>query len=180
MAPITIISSPPRSVTAAEHRQLIASTPASFSDIPPVLRHKEESVAVSLDPPLEGFSPEDSAKGTLYVTERYCVQLLSLWYFISFFFSVLAFLSETGKGFQIEYPTITLHAIARGEVEPTIYCQLDEALQGQGDGVETEEVQDMRELKLTPTNAASCMLPHPFFYHSDVLLLATPVQILLI
>lgn len=72
-------------------------------------------------------------------------------------FSVMAFLSETGKGIQIEYPTITLHAIARGEAGPTIYCQLDEASQGQGNdgGNETDEAQDMRELKLIPADPAS-------------------------
>lgn len=76
MAPIALISSPPRLITPAEHRQLVASTPASFNDIPPVLHHKQESVAVSLDPPIEGFSPDDCAKGTLYVTERYHIHLL--------------------------------------------------------------------------------------------------------
>jgi chloride channel, nucleotide-sensitive, 1A len=76
-----------------------------------------------------------------------------VWYF-SDFSSVLAFLSDTGKGIQIVYPTITLHAIARGEAGPTIYCQLDEGSQGDG-AIETEEVQDMRELKLLPTDPAS-------------------------
>ncbi|KAF8588896.1 hypothetical protein K439DRAFT_1645316 [Ramaria rubella] len=139
MAPVTLISSPPRSISPAEHRQLIASTPASFDDIPPVLRHKEEGAAVSFDPPLEGFSTEDGARGTLYVTE-----------------SVLAFLSDTRKGFQIEYPTITLHAISRGESEPAIYCQLDEVSLCQDENAtDAEEAQEMRELRLRPNDSAS-------------------------
>ncbi|KAF8515383.1 regulator of volume decrease after cellular swelling-domain-containing protein [Hysterangium stoloniferum] len=134
--PVVLILLPPRSISPAEHHQLVASTPASFSDIPPILRHKEENVSVSLDPLLEGFEAEDGAKGTLYVTE-----------------SVLAFISETGKGFQITYPTITLHAIARGEDGPTIYCQLDET---SGTGEEGEEdTRDMRELKVKPVDTAS-------------------------
>ena len=70
MSPVTLITEAPRSVSPAEHRQLVASTPASFSDIPPVLRHKEEGVTVTLDPPVEGFSTADGAKGTLYIIER--------------------------------------------------------------------------------------------------------------
>ena len=72
MSPIVLITEPPRFVTPEDHRQLITSTPASFDDIPPVLRHKEDGLTVALDPPLEGFSVED-AKGTLYITERYAL-----------------------------------------------------------------------------------------------------------
>jgi len=139
MSPVVLITEPPRSVSPAEHRQLIASTPASFSDIPPVLRHKEEGLSVVLDPPLEGFSADDALKGTLYIIE-----------------SILAFVSETGKGFQVDYPTITLHAIARGDTGPSIYCQLDENPQNQdGQANDSEEIPDMRELRLLPTDPSS-------------------------
>ena len=37
----------------------------------PVLRHKEDNVSVTLDPPLDGFSAQDAANGSLYVIERY-------------------------------------------------------------------------------------------------------------
>ncbi len=36
-------------------------------------------------------------------------------------------MSKTGKGFQIEYPSITLHAVSRGDTSPSLYCQLDES-----------------------------------------------------
>ena len=70
MAPIVIIDEIPKFISPEEHKNLIASTPASFSDIPPVLRHQEEDVSITLDPPLDGFSAEECAKGSLYVIER--------------------------------------------------------------------------------------------------------------
>lgn len=71
MASVIVIETVPKFVSSDEHRTLIASTPASFSDIPPVLRHKQENVSVTFDPAFEGFNAEDCAKGTLYVIERY-------------------------------------------------------------------------------------------------------------
>ena len=71
MAPITPITSLPNYITPDQHREAIASTPASFNDVPPVLRHKEENVSVSIEPALEGFPAPECAEGTLYVIERY-------------------------------------------------------------------------------------------------------------
>jgi len=79
MPAVTLITSIPKFISADEYRTLAASTPSSFNDIPPVLRHQEEHVAVSLDPPLDGLSIDDCAKGTLYVLERFVV------FFPSFF-----------------------------------------------------------------------------------------------
>jgi len=68
---------------------------------------------------------------------------------ISFVSSVLAFISTTGRGFQVEYPSITLHAVSRTESGPSIYCQLDET--PTGDQVENgEDDSPMRELKIVP------------------------------
>jgi nucleotide-sensitive chloride channel 1A len=61
----------------------------------------------------------------------------------------------TGRGFQIEYPAITLHAVSRGELGPSIYCQLDESA-GET-AVAEDDVAEMRELSIVPQNAASCM-----------------------
>ncbi|KAF9069870.1 regulator of volume decrease after cellular swelling-domain-containing protein [Rhodocollybia butyracea] len=105
----TLISCLPNFVSPEEHRSLVRSTPASFNDIPPVLRHKEECVSVTLEPALDDFTDEDGKQGVLYVLE-----------------SALIFMSNAGKGFQIEYPSITLHAVSRGDTPPSIYCQLDE------------------------------------------------------
>jgi nucleotide-sensitive chloride channel 1A len=63
----------PTFISQEQHRELLASTPNSFQDIPPVLRHREDNISVLLDPPLDGFSPEDAAQGTLYVLTRYSI-----------------------------------------------------------------------------------------------------------
>ncbi|KAI0059162.1 hypothetical protein BV25DRAFT_1829195 [Artomyces pyxidatus] len=138
MHAVTLITSLPRYISPEEHRNLTGSTPASFSDIPPVLRHTEQNVSITFDPPVEGFSPEDGALGTLYIIE-----------------SVLAFLSAAGRGFQIEYPSITLHAISRAETGPFIYCQLDEPPQADGAQPAEEDATDMRELSIKPQNPSS-------------------------
>jgi chloride channel, nucleotide-sensitive, 1A len=66
-------------------------------------------------------------------------------------------MSSTGVGFQVPYQAITLHAIARPESGPSIYCQLDE-LAGEpatADSPENDEAADMRELTIIPSNHAS-------------------------
>ena len=70
MPSISIIDSLPNFVTSEQHPEQTGSTPASFADIPPVLRHKEENVNVNIDPPLSELSGEELSKGTLYVIER--------------------------------------------------------------------------------------------------------------
>lgn len=88
--------------------------------------------------------------------------------------------ATTGRGFKIDYPSITLHAVSRAGDRPSIYCQLDEettaaaeqlshtnlngtvAEDGDGDGDEEqaqEQEQDyspMRELNIFPQNPLSC------------------------
>ncbi|CUA73387.1 hypothetical protein RSOLAG22IIIB_05277 [Rhizoctonia solani] len=131
-------SGPPKFITLEEHKQLTASTPSSFGDIPPVLQHKEENVQVTFDPPIPDLGNDE--KGTLYVIE-----------------SALAFVWPSGAGFTVEYPRITLHAVSRGESGPSIYCQLDESLNGPGASGEDEEQTDseMREMKIIPSNPES-------------------------
>ena len=89
--------------------------------------------------------------------------------------SVLAFMSTTGVGFQIEYPAITLHAVSRGELGPSIYCQLDESF-GQvngGPSANEDEYSEMRELTIIPENSESCMTTSPsslLFIHSYLII----------
>ncbi|KAJ3812366.1 regulator of volume decrease after cellular swelling-domain-containing protein [Lentinula lateritia] len=134
----TLVTSVPGFVSPEEHRIIVGSTPASFNDIPPVLRHKEESVSVTFEPSLHGFSEDDAKEGILYVLE-----------------SVLIFMSKTGKGFQIEYPSITLHAVSRGDTPPSIYCQLDESSAKAMEMLETQEDMDMRVLNIVPSRVES-------------------------
>ncbi|OSC99960.1 hypothetical protein PYCCODRAFT_1437932 [Trametes coccinea BRFM310] len=135
-----LIDTLPKFISAEEHRNLVASTPASFADIPPVLRHKEDNVSVTIDPPLDAFSAEDAANGSLYVIESH-----------------LVFMSSTGRGFQVEYPKITLHAVSRGESGPSIYCQLDDGANAAGDEQPQNEEEDlaMRELSIIPKDASA-------------------------
>ena len=60
--------------------------------------------------------------------------------------SVFAFVSTTGKGFQVEYPTLTLHAISRSEEGHMIYCQIDEPYDEDAPN-DAYEGYEMRELK---------------------------------
>lgn len=62
-------------------------------------------------------------------------------------------MSATGRGFQLEYPSITLHAISRGEQGPSIYCQLDDTVNAAENAKpqnDEEDVADMSELTILP------------------------------
>jgi nucleotide-sensitive chloride channel 1A len=164
MPAVTFIDAIPNHISEEDHRTLTGATPASFADIPPVLRHKVNDVAVAFDPPLDGFSGEDSARGTLYIIERYAPPYAQLTTRMTVS-SVLAFQSSTtGRAFQIEYPSITLHAISRGESGPFVYCQLDDS-PAVADGAEDtgEDVPPMRELSLTPQPSDSRGSPNSTF-----------------
>jgi nucleotide-sensitive chloride channel 1A len=165
MPAVTFIDAIPNHISEEDHRTLTGATPASFADIPPVLRHKVNDVAVAFDPPLDGFSGEDSARGTLYIIERCVLHIYARSAQLMLFSSVLAFQSSTtGRAFQIEYQSITLHAISRGESGPFVYCQLDDS-PAVADGGEDagEDVPPMRELSLTPQPSDSRASPNPIF-----------------
>ncbi|KAF9790279.1 regulator of volume decrease after cellular swelling-domain-containing protein [Thelephora terrestris] len=148
-----IISALPPCVSPEEHKTLTSTTPESFASIPPVLRFEEPNVSVFFDPPLQDLGPDDCKRGRLYIIE-----------------SVLAFMSVTGRGFQIEYPSITLHAISRNESGSSIYCQLDETPAGDLPAHEEDDT-PMRELKIVPERVealepifesmSSCAALHP-------------------
>jgi len=84
---------------------------------------------------------------------------------------VLVFFTASGHGFQLEYPSITLHAISRDP--PSIYCQLlseeQPAVQNQNEGEDEDENgnenqdQAMRELNIIPADpsARKCNLINP-------------------
>ncbi|KAF8340012.1 regulator of volume decrease after cellular swelling-domain-containing protein [Cantharellus anzutake] len=133
MKTVQLISETPKSISLDEHRQLVESTPSSFGDIPPVLRHRQDGVKIIFDPPQEGLSEEDLSNGALYLVE-----------------SVLAFISATGRGFQILYPQIIIHAISTSGSEPIVWCQLEKSTLDDdfedGDDIETIE------LKIIPSD----------------------------
>jgi chloride channel, nucleotide-sensitive, 1A len=65
-------------------------------------------------------------------------------------------MSTSGRGFQIPYPAITLHAVSRAESGPSIYCQLDDSTDAPEATSANDEGTEMRELTIIPQNAASC------------------------
>lgn len=72
------------------------------------------------------------------------------------YFSFLVFIGPSGRGFQIPYPSITLHAVSRAASGPSIYCQLDDTVDTETLPVPSEDAIEMRELTLIPQNSASC------------------------
>ena len=83
-------------------------------------------------------------------------------------YSVLVFMSTTGKGFQVPYTTIILHAISRADLTPSIYCQLDESQALEEEPTQDEEAElEMRELRIIPSTPESCAsCADPFASHS--------------
>lgn len=93
-------------------------------------------VRLVFSPAVDGVS--DGGLGTLYLTPKN-----------------LIFYNST-ECIYIDYPTITIHAISRGDNDrlvrkPCIYCQLDCQIQDQGDGVDI-----VPEMRLVP-NDDSCL-----------------------
>jgi hypothetical protein len=80
--------------------------------------------------------------------------------------SVLAFQSSTGGVFQIEYPSITLHATSRGDSDPFVYCQLDEspAADAAPEDGDEGDTSSMRGLSLTPQDLDARAFRHPLFF----------------
>lgn len=71
--------------------------------------------------------------------------------------SALVFISASRRGWSVDYPSITLHAISRAESGPSIYCQLDEAaaLADSEAALDEDADTDMKELMIMPQDAAA-------------------------
>jgi nucleotide-sensitive chloride channel 1A len=69
-------------------------------------------------------------------------------------------MSTSGKGLQVTYPTISLHAISRADFGPSIYCQLDESIDVEEEPTPDEEdAMEMRELRINTRSEESRMFP---------------------
>ena len=115
--------------------QLAASSADALSRGIPLSKFVAENVQLIFSPQFRDIS--DAGIGTLYVTTRQ-----------------LIFLSSSNVCISIDYPTITIHAISRGENDrlvrrPCIYCQLELG----GDNGDYDVVSEMR---LVPNNE-SCL-----------------------
>jgi hypothetical protein len=60
------ITSVPKYISREEHISLTSTTPASWSDIPPVLHFNEEGAKIEFDP---AYRNQTEMKGDLWVTE---------------------------------------------------------------------------------------------------------------
>lgn len=125
--PLVPITSPPVHATPGVATEHTSTTPKSFEEIPPTLVLQMDDVFARLQPVLPALVVSDTSKyacarGRLWLTEK-----------------CLAFLPESEShlkcGFQVDYPSIALHAIARSvpeglrsqsALEACLYCQLDD------------------------------------------------------
>lgn len=153
---VILISASPATITLEEHQRLVQSTPTSFSDIPPVLRLRQDDVSIEFEPVVEGITVEELSKGTLYISERYASLQLS--YELSgansptIVTSALAFIaSSSGKGFSVLYPNITIHAVSRSGTRPMVYCQIEQA---RDDDAGDDENAELLELKMFPQDSS--------------------------
>lgn len=71
MSSIKLIDAVPTFISQEEHTELTGVTPAAFTDIPSVLRHQENGVAVTFDPLVSELTEEELKDGTLYIIERH-------------------------------------------------------------------------------------------------------------
>ena len=74
MPSIKQLTSLPKFTSKEEHAQIVASTPASFADIPPVLQYKEDNVRVVVEPrsrlPWATSDEGEGESGSLYILTR--------------------------------------------------------------------------------------------------------------
>ncbi|KAL1407727.1 hypothetical protein Q8F55_007160 [Vanrija albida] len=123
---LTPITTPPHSISPEAHAELTSRTPASFADIPPILRW-EDDAEVLVDSGSWQWEGAGAANGggaqrvpgRLFVTE-----------------AAVAFLPASGAGFSLPFPQLTLHALtpASADAPAHLYCQIDE-----GGAVDDEE-----------------------------------------
>lgn len=102
----------------------------------PLSKFVGNDVRLIFSPAIEGIT--DAGLGTLYITTKN----------IMFY--------NSNECINIDYPTITIHAISRGDNDrlvrkPCIYCQLDLPIQDQDNGVDV-----VPEMRLVP-NDENCL-----------------------
>lgn len=69
--------------------------------------------------------------------------------------SVLAYIAtSSGHGFQVLYPSITIHAVSRSGDSRIVYCQLERRVEGPD--ADSEEDVETVELKINPSDPAAC------------------------
>lgn len=147
---LVAVSEPPKTA-AADEPGVYESTPESLDDIPSRLVLHMDSVHLCMRPGPSMLQESDSdtltSMGALWLTEKR-----------------FTFLPSKGKGFQVDYPSIALHAVSRSVpeyathdsfgTEACLYCQLDDHPERD----EEEEDEVVREMWILTRDAASCTL----------------------
>ena len=145
--PLVAVSEPPR-VAAADEPDAYESTPKSLEEIPSRLVLHVDPVHLCMRPVPPFLQERDidtlASVGTLWLTEQR-----------------FTFLPRQGKGFQVDYPSIALHAVSRSVpeyathddfgTEMCLYCQLDDHPERD----EEEEDEVVREMWILTHDAAS-------------------------
>ncbi|TYJ54961.1 hypothetical protein B9479_004373 [Cryptococcus floricola] len=125
---LTQTSAPPQSISPEQHAQLTSSTPASFTDIPPVLRWEDDAEVElsSLSGGWEAWGSQGTkAGGRLYVTEESVAFIPS---------------ASATPGFNLPYVSLTLHALtpASANGPAHLYCQVDESDAPASDAIQVD------------------------------------------
>ncbi|SRR5258708_14846175 len=69
-------------------------------------------------------------------------------------------MSSVGEGFQVQYPSITIHAVSKSGLTPIVYCQIERpAPEGQEDTDGDDDIQTI-ELNIIPSDASTGELKH--------------------
>lgn len=166
--PLVYISEKPSFITEEEHARSQESTPSTFHKSPPILRLQLDNVRCHLQPST-AFPQSDQirdgkenghvspANSTISNTESIYTGTL----FLSD--DSISFVTSDRKGFSLDYPSLSLHAISRSLPLPLqntpsasrddscLYCQLD--LSAGEEEEEDGEENDLAELWIVPTQA---------------------------
>ena len=154
--PLKFISEKPVFITEEEYSE---STPSTFSQLPPILRLRLDNVRCHFQPStafphsdeanegsVNGSISEDVYKGSMFLTDN-----------------SISFLTLNRKGFSLDYPSLSLHAISRSlpqaiqnsssdNSEPgCLYCQLD--LHAGTEEEDDEGDENIAELWIIPAEA---------------------------
>lgn len=156
--PLTELSAAPAFLTLAEQE----STPSSFTGLAPILRIQLDDVAVVLQPDSLDHDPSTSAQDDAQPGASTSIRRGTLWVTddsISFLPNEPA--SSSSRGFQLDYPSLSLHAISRtlppamsstsNSDQGCVYCQIDSSTQ---EGIQEDEDEgELTEMWIVPLQA---------------------------
>lgn len=165
--PVQSISEKPLFITEEEYSRSQESTPSTFSNLPPILRLQLDNVKCHLQPstafPHSSGTGEGRQAGTTNGNDTVSDAVHKGTLFLTD--DSISFLSSDRKGFSLDYPSLSLHAISRSLPQSIqnsslavseagcVYCQLDLSA-GVDEEEDDEEGDDnLAELWIVPAEA---------------------------